>query len=517
MFVDCSLFQEMIFPYLDNNLTDEATAAFLEHARICPDCQAALEEARSFEFGMIGTFVAMEPPADLSANIMSNLHNPHTLYGEDLTYDPEARESDVVYSPVGSEGKNGGFRRFPMKRFFGVLGTAAAAAALVFAVNLAGAAGGNGGNSTAPIDIADDNNDAVTVTLPNDTLNMADNDIDKDETDNPYLSGIFDEIAKGNEDKLAGLGVFGTEDAQRNIRANAAKNGAQVASNTPASNSGSTVTINDGGRQNLASPTKVTSSKSSGKSSTVKKTPAKTTAKKPAASTTKKPTTTQKPATNTTVKKPATNTTKPNTQTTAPIKLPTAAYGTATTGNLSQRLVAAYDKDDIYMPTVSEDSQTVTYYTKQNGKTYKWKSKILSAEKPVCEGAVTDKKFTLKNTTATYSVNTSIFSPDMSMLSMNARGANSGVWLSSLVNQYHLDKISDNGGGNILSWADNSSKFVFTDEKGNLYIAYPMEKRVEKAFDGNVVDVAWGSDNITLVFTAKGDGEQMSLYSIRVP
>ena len=516
MYVDCSLFQEMIFPYLDNNLTDEATAAFLEHARICPECQAALEEARSFEFGMIGTFVAMEPPVDLGANIMANLHSPTTLYGEDLTYDPEAREDEVVYSPVSNENKKGGFGRFPGKKFFGVLGTAAAAAALVFAVNLAGAAGGNGNdnNDTAPIQIADNNASVVqdSAAKPDNDLNLADNA--GDEGNNNYLTGIFDEIAKGNNDKeaAAGWGVFGTEEGKRAVRTSS---NAQVASNTPA---GGTVTINDGGTQRLATPPKVTSSaKSPAKSGTASKT-SKTT-KKPAATTTKKPAASGKTTntTNTTKKPTTTNVSKPNTQTTTPIKLPTAAYGTATTGQMAQRLVAAYTNDNIYMPTVADDGQTVYYYTKQNGKTYKWRSKIQSAEKPVCEGAVTDKNFTLKNTTATYSVNTSIFSPDMSMLSMNARGVNSGVWLSSLASQYHLDKISDNGGGNILSWADNSSKFVFTNETGDLYIAYPMEKRVEKAFEGNVTDVAWGADNKTLVFTVKGEGEQMSLYTIQVP
>lgn len=497
MYVDCSLFQEMIFPYLDNNLTDEATAAFLEHAGTCPECQAALEEARSFEFGMIGAFVAMEPPLDLSANIMANLHSPNTLYSEDLTYDPDARENEVIYAPVGDETKRGFFGRFPTKKFFGVLGTAAAAAALVFAVNLAGAAGDS--NSTAPIQIADDDNSSAVQensAKPDDSLNMAQQP--NDEENSNYLTGIFDEIAKGNNDKDAAenWGIFGTEEGKKAVRASSAT---QVASSAPATSS-----ANVSSSKKPTVSAKSTSAKSSG-TSTTKKT---VSAKKPTASTVKKPAaTTQKP----------TVATKPSSQTTTTIKLPTASYGTSTTGDMSQRLVAAYDNDSIYMPSVAEDGQTVVYYTKQNGTTYKWQSKIQSAEQPVCQGAVTDKNFTLKNTTATYSVNTSIFSPDMSMLSMNARGVNSGVWLSSLASQYHLDKISEEGGGNILSWAENSSKFVFTDESGNLYVTYPMEKRVEKAFEGNVVDVAWGADNKTLVFTAKGEGEQMSLYTIQVP
>ena len=98
-------------------------------------------------------------------------------------------------------------------------------------------------------------------------------------------------------------------------------------------------------------------------------------------------------------------------------------------------------------------------------------------------------------------------------------------------------ELCKEGGGDILAWAPNSSKFVFTDADGKLYIAYPIEKRIVLAYeDGQVKDVAWGSDSATLVFTAVCNNEagedeevaegetdtekvkcQMSLFTIQIP
>ena len=140
-----------------------------------------------------------------------------------------------------------------------------------------------------------------------------------------------------------------------------------------------------------------------------------------------------------------------------------------------------------------------------------------TAAEPVCEGAVTDTKFQLKNTTPVYSVNTTVFSPDMTMLSMNARGDNAGVWVSNLLSNGTLSRITTEGGGDLLAWASNSSKFVYTNSEGDLYVAYPIEKRIVLLFEGNVKDVAWSSDNKTLVLTNQEKNEQLSLYTIQVP
>lgn len=172
MEVNCSLFQEMIFPYLDNNLTDEATACFLEHAGSCPQCQAALEEARAFEFGLIGVFSDMEPPVDLADNIMGSLHADTTLFPEattepliaDVAAVAATVEEPVEKAPAEPEQKaenktattGGTVTKFPKKGIIATVGTLAAAAVLALAIGVSGMADNN---EVLDFGVADKDND----------------------------------------------------------------------------------------------------------------------------------------------------------------------------------------------------------------------------------------------------------------------------------------------------------------------------------------------------------------------
>lgn len=484
MNIDCNLFREMIFPYLDDNLTDEATACFLEHARICPECQAALEEARSFEFGLIGTFVNLEPPQDLADNIMSNLHTATTLFAD--VEAAAAPKKKVV--------------KLSKKRVFGAIGTVAAAAALVIAVNVAGL---TGTDDTNKIQIADEDT-AISDEVDGKF------DFGHDKTDNKTDGEITTADNLDEEDSVSKWGVFGA--------------GSKTGSSSNDSSDGKVYHSIFGDRGSSKTPSKKPSSSGSSISNS------KPSNSKPSnsgssnnQSNTNKPSNgnsssnTNKPSGGNTGNNNNSNNNNNNNQNTSDVKLPEASFGTETVGTMNQRLVAAYEKDNIYMPSVSLDGKTAVYYTKINDDIYMWKTDLSVASKPVCEGVVEDKNFDLKNTTTIYNVNTSIFSPDMSMLSMNARGDNSGVWVSDVTNGSQLSKLCDEGGGDILAWAPNSSKFVFTDESGSLYVAYPVEKRIVTAFEGKVTDVAWGSDNKTLVLTAKQDNGQIGLYTIQIP
>ena len=477
--IACSLFHEMIFPYLDNNLTDEATACFLEHARTCSECQAALEEARSFEFGLIGTFVNMEPPTDLADKIMADLHKVPVVefnpipepIAEPAAAAVETAAVAEAVKPAVKTAKT--VKKVSKKKVFTIFGTVAAAAVLVFLVNL--------GINATPEDskhlgVADNGIGSGIISAGKDINNSLLQEAEEDSDD------------QKDRESISGLKIFGSDkrpasSAGKNSITTASKNNGKKpsssnnrnnSSNTQKSsgnNSQSGNNQNNGGSSQPTQPGNNQGGNSGGNSN----------------------------------------------DNTSTVVLPTPSYGTETTGTLNQRLLAAYDAESIYMPSVSLDNKTVSYYTKISDKIYLWKCNLETADKPVCEGAVTDSNFELQNTTKTYNVNTTIFSPDMTMLSMNSRGSNIGVWVSNLLGNSTLVQLTPDGGGDLLAWAPNSSKFVYTNSDGDLYVAYPIEKRIVMLFDGNVKDVAWGTDNKTLVLTNKEKNEQLSLYTIQVP
>lgn len=501
--IDCSLFQEMIFPYLDDNLTDEATACFLEHARTCPDCQAALEEARSFEFSLIGSFVNMDPPVDLADKIMADLHKAPVVPLETAEPQPVVRAEPAAAATTAANAKPSvkTVKKLSKKKIFTIFGGAAAAAALVFVVNL-------GINATPedskPINVADGGIGSGIISAGQDINRYGVFEADAD-TDG---SDVLNSEAQNAADQAADKSVFTTTTrkpassagkttttASSNGKKHTTTNGGKKHTTT---NSGSTQKPNNNQQTNNNSGNSGNSgntnnSGNSGNSNNNSQNGGNS---------------------NSGSNNGSGGSSNNNTST---VVLPKPSYGTETTGTLNQRLLAAYDKESVYMPSVSLDNKTVSYYTKINDKVYLWKCNLETAAEPVCEGAVTDTNFRLKNTTPVYSVNTTVFSPDMTMLSMNARGDNAGVWVSNLLSNGTLSRITTEGGGDLLAWASNSSKFVYTNSEGDLYVAYPIEKRIVLLFEGNVKDVAWSSDNKTLVLTNQEENEQLSLYTIQVP
>ena len=504
--IDCSLFQEMIFPYLDDNLTDEATACFLEHARTCPDCQAALEEARSFEFGLIGSFVNMDPPEDLTDKIMADLHKAPVVPLETAEPQPVVRAEPAAAAAAATTAANAKppvktVKKLSKKKIFTIFGGVAVAAALVFVVNL-------GINATPedskPINVADGGIGSGIISAGQDINRYGVFEADAD-TDG---SDVLNSEAQNAADQASGLGVFTT--TTRKPASSAGK------TTTTASSNGKKHTTTNGGKKHTTTNSGSTqkpnnnqqinnNSGNSGNSGNTNNS---------GNSGNSNNNSQNGGNSNSGSNNGSGGSSNDNTST---VVLPKPSYGTETTGTLNQRLLAAYDKESVYMPSVSLDNKTVSYYTKINDKFYLWKCNLETAAEPVCEGAVTDTNFKLKNTTPVYSVNTTVFSPDMTMLSMNARGDNAGVWVSNLLSNGTLSRITTEGGGDLLAWAPNSSKFVYTNSEGDLYVAYPIEKRIVLLFEGNVKDVAWSSDNKTLVLTNQEENEQLSLYTIQVP
>ncbi len=478
--IDCQLFHEMIFLYLDDNLTDEATACFLEHARTCPECRAALEEARSFEFGLIGAFTNMDPPYDLADRVMADLHKPPRIFEEPPAVVPRKKKF-----------------RFSRRSVFGAVGTIAAAAALVFAVNLAVGAPG-----TEPEDLAvADNGVGQGMVAAGETAR-----------ENSFLARLL-----GGEDDTRPLGDVLNDTALQNDTI-ADSVGVYTAERRPISSLGNDINSASKDRPNNNSGG---SDRPGGSQPNHNDRPSNNEKPNNQPSNNDKPNNNEQPGNNDQPNnKPDNNnpsTDPDDNQNTDEITLPEASYGTETVGTLNQRLIAAYDEESVYMPSVSLDNQTVSYYTTIGDTNYLWKADLVNAEEPKCVGPVGSSSVTLSNTTPVYTRNTSIFSPDMSMLSMNARGDKKGIWISNLLGSGELTKISEEGGGDLLAWAPDSSKFVFTNSEGDLLIAYPIEKRIVSVYTGEVKDIAWGSDSRTLVFTNEESNGERSLYTVQIP
>lgn len=201
--------------------------------------------------------------------------------------------------------------------------------------------------------------------------------------------------------------------------------------------------------------------------------------------------------------------------------LPQASFGTEAVGSLHIRLLANYDKSDIYGIHASGKSE-IGFYTYENQELALWKASVEKAAEPECLSVftVTDGSQTtevLRNACATYAVNTVIFSPDKSLQASNVRGENPGLWVSgALIDEPYL--LSEDGGGSLLAWSPNGSKLMFTDEAGSLYVGYPLEKQVFKVYDAVVTDVLWFNDNQTIAFLAKESGKTYnSLFTAELP
>lgn len=92
------------------------------------------------------------------------------------------------------------------------------------------------------------------------------------------------------------------------------------------------------------------------------------------------------------------------------------------------------------------------------------------------------------------------FSPDGTQFAANMGGEDSGLLLSDNNSKDPAVRLSFNGGGNVLEWAPNSGRLVYTDAEGRLMAAYIAEGLVFPVWDGPVYHVLWLSDSCGIVF-----------------
>lgn len=207
---------------------------------------------------------------------------------------------------------------------------------------------------------------------------------------------------------------------------------------------------------------------------------------------------------------------------TASMALPKAAYGVQAEGTLSARLLASFENEDIFTPSISSNRDSVSYYTQNEQGVYLWSSSLTSAQEPQClglaENSTAGTATALKNSCPVYDTNTALFSPDGSMMAMNQRGNATGVWIANVGTESTPWRLCGEGGGKLLAWAPNSSKLLFTDNEDKLYVGYPTEKRIFIVTEHAVKDIVWGKDSKTVVLVVQEPGKaHTSLYTVQIP
>lgn len=190
--------------------------------------------------------------------------------------------------------------------------------------------------------------------------------------------------------------------------------------------------------------------------------------------------------------------------------LPRTAYGTQTEGTLATRLLATVEGNQIYQPVFADKS--AVFNTADANNVYSWRVDLTDPSEPqaVVVAAWDDlpSRDVLQNTSAPVDANTLVNSPDKTMIAQNS---SDGMWISLLEGE--VFKLTNESGGSIVAWAPDSSKLVFTNADGALFVGYPFEKRIYQLADGGVKDVCWHGNNKTLLYVMN-DGSGDGLYIV---
>ncbi len=206
------------------------------------------------------------------------------------------------------------------------------------------------------------------------------------------------------------------------------------------------------------------------------------------------------------------------------IALPSVAYGGANHGSYSLYTLASHEEFDAILPMVS--GNTVTYYLNADGYYLEWQTDLGRGSEPSFAGEIESlpvgsaiAKFT--DLSADYGYNYVVAnSGDGMTRAINRGGDNSGLWLLDLTNSSAAPVLISNahGGGDIVSWAPDSNKVLYTDAGGSLYVYYPNEKLVIDIYDGATSYVCWAGDSKNIVFSAVDSTTgRLSIFSVIVP
>ncbi len=194
--------------------------------------------------------------------------------------------------------------------------------------------------------------------------------------------------------------------------------------------------------------------------------------------------------------------------------LPRAAYGTDAQGTLSVRLLAEVPSSEIYSPAINSRGTAASFYTADAENVYSWRVSLAEANSPEVT-LVTSRSdmepaelsSLLSPATAKCQPTELVASPDGTIMAQNSLD---GIWISLAEGEVY--NISDEEkGGSLLAWSPDASKLLFTNAEGQLFMSYPLEKRIYQVTDLRVKDVCWSADNQTIIFLATNQGQD-ALY-----
>lgn len=194
--------------------------------------------------------------------------------------------------------------------------------------------------------------------------------------------------------------------------------------------------------------------------------------------------------------------------------LPRAAYGTDAQGTLSVRLLAEVPSSEIYSPAINSRGTAASFYTADAENVYSWRVSLAEANSPEVT-LVTSRSdmepaelsSLLSPATAKCQPTELVASPDGTIMAQNSLD---GIWISLAEGEVY--NISDEEkGGSLLAWSPDASKLLFTNAEGQLFMSYPLEKRIYQITDLRVKDVCWSADNQTIIFLATDQGQD-ALY-----
>jgi hypothetical protein len=195
------------------------------------------------------------------------------------------------------------------------------------------------------------------------------------------------------------------------------------------------------------------------------------------------------------------------------VVLPTVAYSSAEEGNFSRRLLAEHEDASALRPIIAAAGK-VHYYLRHGSSYQLWEQDLDPVAEPVMLEESTQPDINSQSWQGEAKN-----SPDNAYLAVNGYDEKDqvGLWIYKN-NDQEPQLLSSNGGGKILAIAPNSNKIAFTDEAGNLYIAYVAEKRVYPVFEAEVGSCSWSADSKTLVLDCRPGGKKYSaVYAITIP
>ncbi len=196
--------------------------------------------------------------------------------------------------------------------------------------------------------------------------------------------------------------------------------------------------------------------------------------------------------------------------------LPRAAYGTRTEGTLSTRMLASVEGSAIHTPDISSKNSSAAFQTVDGDNVYSWRVDLASGSEPQVvivteleDGVTPD----CPATTAPCDSTTLVESPDGMMWAQNATGEDKGIWIA--LKEGEVYQLTEEGGGSLLLWSADSARLLFTNAEGQLFVGYPLEKRIYQITGLSVKDICLGSDNRTLLFVATENGQD-ALYTCQL-